>query len=190
MLPPVFSLAYLRFLAAPKNVRAGVVTHFAASLHDIDWAALYAGGIRLLVFDYDDTLAGHAEHLGDDVIDLLKQHSEAGKAERFHLAILSNRPSAHDQVRLILDDTVLYFRIGSHRKPHPEAFLPILREHNLPAAAAAMIGDRGGTDMWGAYSLGFGARILIAPFSDQKNGRRPSALFRLLRTWENRRLKV
>lgn len=190
MLPPIFSLAYLRFLAAPKKIRARVVTQFADTLQDIDWRTLHAQGIRLLVFDYDDTLAGHREHLDEEVSALLKRHSEAGNTERFHLAILSNRRSARDQVRLILDDTVLYFRIGSHRKPHPEAFLPILREHNLRPEAAAMIGDRGGTDMWGAYLLGFGARILVAPFSDQKNGRRPSALFRLLRAWENRRLKV
>ncbi len=188
MLPFIFSRSYLRFLRASRRTLRGVVTDVAPSIEAIDWMDLRERGIGLLVFDYDDTLAGHREALGDGIRTLLKGHSEAGEAERFHLAILSNRTSARDQVKLILDDTVLYFRIGTHRKPHPEAFFPVLREHGIGPEAAAMVGDRGGTDMWGAFELGFGARILVRPYSERTGRNRPPLLFRCLRAWENARV--
>lgn len=160
------------------------------TLEQIDFPKLKAEGIKLLIFDYDDTLSGQSEPLSEETQKFLKLLSEASAdpLRSFHLTILSNRPMSHDQVSLILDDTVLYFKIGEHQKPHPEAFLPILREHNVAPNEVAMIGDRGGTDMWGAYRLGFRERILITPFSDKTGKYYPPRLFQIIRARENARL--
>ena len=190
MIPLIFSMHYLSFWLAPPSERAEVVTQKVARLQEIDFVKLKNEGVKLLIFDYDDTLAGQNEPLGAETIAFLKEHSEAaGTPEKsFHLVILSNRPTSIDQVRLVLDDTVLYFKIGSYRKPHPQAFLPILAEHNLGPESVAMIGDRGGTDMWGAYRLGFRERILVAPYSDATGKYRAGFFFRLIRSLENSRL--
>ncbi len=186
----LFSIHYLSFWFAPGEIRNQVVTQKVSTLADMDLVKMKEAGIKLLIFDYDDTLSGQGEPLSEEARTFLKDHSEAGPDSKttFHLAILSNRTSSEDQVTLILDDTVLYFKIGSHRKPHPEAFLPILAEHNLSPHEAAMIGDRGGTDMWGAYRLGFKERILIAPYSEKSGEYRAGFFFRMIRSLENSRL--
>lgn len=183
-------LHYFSFWFAPEDILDQVVTQRVTSLKDIDFKKMKKEGISLLIFDYDDTLSGHREPLSEATITFLKEHSEAmGNTEKsFHLVILSNRPSSNDQIRLVLDDTVLYFKIGSHRKPHPEALLTILKEHNLDPNKAAMIGDRGGTDIWGAYKLGIRERILVDPYSNRSKNNQPNIFFRIIRTLENSRL--
>lgn len=190
MIPLLFSPFYLSFWFVHKETRQEVVTQKVETLSDINFDKLREEGIKLIIFDYDDTLSGQEEPLSEETRNFLKDHSEASSdpAKRFHLAILSNRSSSQDQITPILDDTVLYFKIGSHRKPHPDAFLPILKEHALEPSQVAMVGDRGGTDMWGAYRLGFRERILITPVSNRTGKHKPGFWFRFIRKIENSRL--
>lgn len=188
MLPFFLTSSYLSFWLASRATRASVLTQHVSCIQDIDYEALRKEQVRLLIFDYDDTLTGHREPLSLETIQLLKKlATNAAHGEPFQIAILSNRSGSENQVSPFLDDTALFFQISQYRKPQPEAFFPIFEEHNILPRQAALIGDRAGTDMWGAYRLHMKERILVTPYSDRTGEHRPPFLFRWLRSTENAR---
>jgi predicted HAD superfamily phosphohydrolase YqeG len=50
----------------------------------------------------------------------------------------------------------------------------------------AMVGDRPGTDMWGAHRAGIKHTILVEPYSEAFGGKKPGAIIRLARAAEKR----
>lgn len=51
------------------------------------------------------------------------------------------------------------------QKPNPQGFLNILKYFDKAPKSAAVIGDRPGTDMWGAHMVKINNLLLVVPLS-------------------------
>lgn len=172
---------YVSFMFSDQ--KSEIVTQTAKSIFDIDYEKLHSEGVELLIFDYDDTLAGQSQHIDQRTEALLTELS-GGKYQYF-IGILSNRSSSGIHVDPIITNRIVRFDIGNVRKPHPDAFTPIMKKFNILPEQSAMIGDRAATDMWGAYQVGFKHRILVEPYSSVFGGNKAYPLHRLLRKIEH-----
>lgn len=169
------AIEYFRFLGSVIS-RRSVLTDRARSIYDIDYDKLRMQGVRLLIFDADDTLTGNKDRIPERSARLL-----ARLKKRFRVAVHSNcSPKRHADLTRSLD---VYVQKDA-RKPGKEGFVSLLEHFSVRPQRAAMIGDRIGTDLWGAFVCGIGHRILVTPYSDIFPARRPNPLFRLLRKVE------
>jgi len=122
----------------------------ARTAFDLDYARLWERGVRVLLFDLDNTLGRHgAQSLGDDALALLRRLTAQG----FKVAILTNRKGGRTAA-LTAALAGEFPVLGVARKPHRAGFARILAEVGDTAARAAMIGDRRLTDVLGANRSG------------------------------------
>ena len=170
-------LQYVRFYTTGWN--KPLHTLRADSVFDIDYGALQRQGVKLILYDADDTLGGFHTPFNDDVLELLSD-----VARTFHVGILSNcsgKRSEHIEEML---KGIPCFVEPSSRKPHPSGYEHIMDHFHVDSAETAMVGDKVSQDLWGAYQAGVGHRILVEPFSRMFNDRKGRVIEDWLRTME------
>lgn len=174
-------ISYLGYLMKQIFNRKTLHTAKYNSIYDIDYSRLNEEGIKLIIFDIDDTIMDNANALPEESLKLLKELSKA-----FQVAILSNRKGR--KRRDILDKTqnLPILIENSTKKPHYKGFLKLMNHFNKTPEETAMVGDRVGMDLWGAYLSQIKTRILVEPYSDRFLGKRPSFIIRFIRGVEKK----
>lgn len=171
--------AYLGFVFAPKRALA---TRRIRSIVELDLAELKREGVTLLLLDIDDTFAGHKDAIPPESISWLKD-----AAKQLTIALVSNcGEQRRRDVADALGESIAAIN-SSPDKPGPEAFAEVLQALNIPAAQAAMVGDRRSMDLYGAKLAGIPVRILVEPFSAVHGGLAAPWAYRALRRLENGR---
>ncbi len=169
---------YLQFfMRRPKHLW----TRNVKSVFEIDYDALSERGVKMLLFDVDDTLSGYHDAVPKASVELLEN---LGK--RFSIALLSNcPPERKGQLAGLVEH--LPISVGMEQsKPDPRPYISLLKKHKIEPRHAAMIGDRPGTDLWGAMLAGIEERILVEPYSSIHGAKKASLFYRALRGMERR----
>jgi uncharacterized protein len=136
--------------------------------------ALYALGVRGLIFDLDNTIVPpHTNELQPRVARWLQGMKESG----FPFIIVSNNHNIEYMKRAehLLGVPVL----GPARKPSTQAMKQALEWLKLPAEEVAMIGDRPLTDIWAGQRAGCKTILVDSLMRANEHG-----LIHLLRTLE------
>ncbi len=156
--------------------RPKIATQEVESIHDIDFNNLKKLGVRLLIFDVDDTITPHKRPLPRKTIRLLK------KLKDFKIAFLSNcSESRRKELAKMIDVYIAPFS----SKPGKIGFTHILEKMSVPGSQAAMIGDKKSMDLWGAKIAGINHRILVKPYSEVFGGHKCSIFVRFFRKLDN-----
>ena len=136
----------------------------APSLRQVDWRRLWTRGIRVLLFDLDNTLClWRTGEFPRPTLVLLRRLREQG----FKIAVLTNARLPRDSpVRAALADlgVPLLERV---RKPLPFGFRRALRMLGARPGEAAVIGDQLLTDILGGKLLGLHT-VLLPPLSPKE----------------------
>lgn len=174
-------LSYLWQSILAKVNGKKLVTTKLNQVHDLPQFLQANPTIKLVILDYDDTLAGFHQELTSDVIATFRILQDL----KIKLIILSN--SSIDR-NAKLKQYLAKFNIevappGS--KPNPDNYMSIMQAEQTKPTAVAVIGDRILTDLLGAYLAGISTRILVAPFTSYTLGARLLPLYlRIIRTVE------
>jgi HAD superfamily phosphatase (TIGR01668 family) len=122
----------------------------AASVFDVNYERLWSRGLRVLLFDLDNTLGRRGSNsLGVEALRLLDRLQARG----FRLGILTNRKrGAADAVVTALRGR--YAVLDVARKPSRKGFGAALARLGATPSTSAMIGDRRLTDILGANRSG------------------------------------
>jgi predicted HAD superfamily phosphohydrolase YqeG len=175
-------IEYLRFALLSLLARPSIATGRARSVFEIGYKAMRKKGISHFIFDVDDTLTGNNDPLPGKSQTLLAGLAKQGFKVTLFSNCAGNRLAYLKRVGIKLGAYTEPF--GS--KPSVRGFISILKKQKAAASASAMIGDRAGADLWGAYLSGIRERILVEPYSESFSGTRPFIGVRLLRKLENR----
>jgi uncharacterized protein len=149
-------IEYMRFLHHFLFIKTKTYTLNEKSIFTIDYKKLKKEKIKLLIFDVDDTLTWHRGALEEKTIKLLKKLSKD-----FNIAILSNcEDRRRKEIATMLFGINLFISPHSD-KPGKEGFINSMKHFSILPENTAMIGDRLGTDIWGAYITKIKERILV-----------------------------
>lgn len=135
----------------------------APSVYEIDFESLRAKGIKGIIFDLDNTLAGAGVPAADDQ---LKELLALLRSMGFQIVIVSN--NSRDRVETFASPLGLPF-LSRARKPFKRAFLEAMRLMRLRPEDTAVIGDQMLTDVYGGNRLGL-FTILVQPVSAASDG--------------------
>jgi len=133
---------------------------FCDSVFTIPYDFLYAKGIRGLIFDIDNTLAGYDDPTPPErILDLYADLQTRG----FKVGLLSNNND--ERLRVFNQATGLpgYARAC---KPAAFALTRLLRDLALPRRETALVGDQLFTDVWCARRAGL-CSVLVKPLTDK-----------------------
>jgi len=177
--------AYLKFWTG-FSFKKDLITHYYENVYQIDFDALYQNGIACLIFDYDDTLTEFHGDLDNKSKDLIQSLAKKG----FKIALLSNFPKHRaEALGRNFNNTNVFIQYDSN-KPSIKGYKAILEHYNTTPKLTCMIGDKVGTDLFGAYLTGIKVRILVEPYSKVFKGRKPSLFQRSIRSAEKHTCKI
>ncbi len=153
-----------------------------ATVYDIDVNALVKRGVTLFLFDADDTIAGYsAQKLPQQTTELFKQIQLLPGVQ---IVVATN---ASRKRKTLIANVLAHIGIpvaGSGKKPDPVVFADILKSFNRRPDQSVMVGDRLGTDLWGAYLSEIPNLILVEPYSSRFQGNAAPAIIRVMRWLE------
>jgi len=150
------------------------------SIFSINYNNLKKKGIKLIIFDMVDTLTDHKGILSKKTKTLLKKLSNS-----FKIAILSNcNYKRQNQIIKMVKNLDVYVE-NTNLKPKKTGFVNILKHFNIKKKYAVMIGDRVGSDIYGAKNAGIKKLILVIPYSKFFGGNKANLFYRILRKIEN-----
>jgi len=136
-------------------------TLFAETVFDIDFSMLIKKGIKVLIFDIDNTLAATSvKKPSKEIVEWLA----AVKAKGFKVCFVSNNSKrrVHD-----FSDGLDVFYLHRALKPFTVSFLRVAKKYNAKNEEVCVIGDQIFTDIWGANWAKM-MSVLIAPLSDDE----------------------
>lgn len=129
-------------------------TGYYTSSYDIDYDALYAKGIRGLIYDLDNTLVPHDAPADKRALELLDRLKNMG----FEIFFLSNNKEARVKM---FNEKVGAKYIYKASKPSPKGYLKAADMMGLKPKQVAVIGDQLFTDIWGANRAGMYSCLVI-----------------------------
>lgn len=138
----------------------GIVTDKAKSIFDIDFAS-FKQQADLLIFDVDDTLTAFKQEIPQDTLDLMADLKSKG----WQIAVYSNCSEQRSRELTQIFSPLKITSQMQSEKPKAEGYLQLAKEVNIDPFRAIMIGDKIGTDLYGAYLAGIKHRILVEPYS-------------------------
>ena len=129
---------------------------YQESIYSINYKKMYKKGIRLLLFDLDNTCVPyHSTDISSDLKELFKKLKKQG----FNVLIFSNSPAKRLKN---------FSELGEYNymslKPLPFNFYKMLRKYNLEKEEVCIIGDQLLTDILGGNLVGINT-CLIKPLS-------------------------
>jgi len=157
-----------------------VKKNYVKSIYDIDYQRLHDQGIRVLIYDYDDTLADFHGVLSEKTTNILHELVKMG----FKIGLLSNFKPVRKQILIETFANIEIYIDYSANKPEPTGYLNILKYYNLKPNQACMVGDRVGTDIFGAHLAGIEQRVLVKPFSEVFGGKKAPLKDRIMKELE------
>lgn len=161
--------AYASFLKTLILSRKQIITDHVQSIYEIDFDSLEEGH-QLIIFDHDDTLTDHLGTVNDKTQKLLHALHDRG----FNLSVFSNCSKKQtNRLKSTFDNSGIYVVTRSD-KPAKDGFVEVMDHFNVPSEKTIMVGDRIGTDMYGAYAANIHARILVDNYSLVFGGNRPN----------------
>lgn len=127
----------------------------ADSAYEIDYEALYARGIRGLIFDIDNTLVPHGAPADDAARALFARLHGLG----LETCLISNNqaPRVEPFARAVGSE----FVCNAH-KPSTKEYRHAMQRMGTDTASTVFIGDQLFTDVWGANRTGIES-ILVSP---------------------------
>lgn len=133
---------------------------YQKSIFSIDYKKLKEQGIKILLYDLDNTLIERGNYqISEKTVELFNKLKKD-----FEIYIVSNSIN-HRKLRLVaLALEVPY--IKDSRKPFKTGFKKLKLE-NIKPKEVAMIGDQVLTDVWGAKRMGYNT-ILIDPINNKE----------------------
>ena len=133
---------------------------YQKSIFSIDYKKLKEQGIKILLYDLDNTLIERGNYqISEKTVELFNKLKKD-----FEIYIVSNSIN-HRKLRLVaLALEVSY--IKDSRKPFKTGFKKLKLE-NIKPKEVAMIGDQVLTDVWGAKRMGYNT-ILIDPINNKE----------------------
>ena len=133
---------------------------YQKSIFSIDYKKLKEQGIKILLYDLDNTLIERGNYqISEKTVELFNKLKKD-----FEIYIVSNSIN-HRKLRLVaLTLEVPY--IKDSRKPFKTGFKKLKLE-NIKPKEVAMIGDQVLTDVWGAKRMGYNT-ILIDPINNKE----------------------
>ncbi|MDD3647315.1 MAG: HAD hydrolase-like protein [Candidatus Dojkabacteria bacterium] len=170
---------YVQFWIKGVFGRVRILTENKKSVFEIDFQNLKAK-TDLVIFDFDDTLVEFGGRLNSDMSDLLKRIIDMG----YKVAVFSNCTKQRTaELNKVLTPLGIYNVVRSD-KPSPEGFIDAMKHFDVSPERTIAVGDKIGTEMYGAYLAGIRYRILVEPFSYVFGGRKASIYHRILREVE------
>ena len=131
------------------------------SIFHIDFESLKNRGITTLLFDLDNTIAGHDVPIADErVIEYFAKLKEIG----FFVCLVSN--NHNDRVLTYANSLDISF-ISFAKKPFKGGILKACKIFDVKSSDCALIGDQVFTDVFGGNRLGM-FTILVKPINPPK----------------------
>jgi len=149
-------------LVENQYMKKGIFARFypdtiVESAYDIDYDALFADGIKGIIFDIDNTLVPHGAPPDARSIELLSRLEGMG----FSLLFLSN--NKEPRVKSFRDDShVKSTYIYKAHKPSRAGYINAMQKMGTDTSSTIFIGDQLFTDVWGAKRCGV-RNILTRP---------------------------
>jgi HAD superfamily phosphatase (TIGR01668 family) len=171
---------WLKYILLWGRYRGKIVTQQAEDLFAFDFAVLKTNGVKLLIFDVDDTLTAHLGDFGKEVSDLCLRLKKQG----FSVAAFSNSRSKRTKELGDFFNNLGVYNVSRSDKPNPAGYREIIDHFNISGTSAAMFGDKIGTDLFGAYLAGIRERILVTPYSHKHGGKKAPLVFKIVRFLE------
>lgn len=131
------------------------------STYDIDFEALYAKGIRALIFDIDNTLVEHGAPADQRAVALFHRLHEIG----FSMMLLSN--NKEPRVKMFCDAVEGAQYIYKANKPFKTGYQKAMELMGSDEKTTVFIGDQLFTDVWGARRCGIYS-ILVKPIDKKE----------------------
>ncbi|MBI2665012.1 HAD hydrolase-like protein [Candidatus Woesearchaeota archaeon] len=179
MNPFAYSWFWISFFFGKKKIKLST-SHYQ-SIYDIDYEALHKKGIKLLIFDFDDTLTYDKGEISSKTKQLLEKLSK-----KFKLAIFTNSHFWRRRKIIAMISKLPIYVNGGSGKPAKKGFGHLLDHYHIQPKNAAMIGDKLVMDLWGAYNTGMEERILVEPYSEIFGGKKANVLDSWLRNLEKK----
>ena len=126
-----------------------IPTHVCDSIYDIDWPALAATGVKLVLADLDNTLIPYSESMPDKRLKAWKEELEKLGLTLF---VLSNRRRRHR-----CPDFCKALGVPCRRrskKPSVLGFVETMERYSVTPDQTIMLGDQIFTDVLGANRAG------------------------------------
>lgn len=131
---------------------------YQKDIFSINYDKLKKDGIRLLLFDLDNTIAPFNKKEAD--ISVKELFTEL-KSKGFIVSIFSNSPKL--RCMRFAEDLEIEYVYGA-MKPKPDKFLKTLKKYKVEVDEAAIIGDQLLTDIKGGNNVGI-ITIFLDPYS-------------------------
>lgn len=131
------------------------------STYDIDYEALYAKGIRGLIFDIDNTLVEHGAPADERAIALFHRLHTIG----FSVMLLSN--NKEPRVKMFCDAVEGASYIYRANKPSKKGYRDAMEKMGTDEKTTVFVGDQLFTDVWGARRCGIYS-ILVKPIDKKE----------------------
>jgi uncharacterized protein len=167
--------SYLRFWTKLPH-HGKLNTNSCKSVFDVNYRELEKKGVKLLIFDVDDTLSGYNDKLPQKSIDLLQK-----LVSKFKIALLSNRSKKRREELLDKVKHLGVYVAPCSSKPSVKGFINVFSHFKINPESCAVLGDKIGTDIWGAMNSKVPYRILVQPYSDSFSGKKMGPFSALVR---------
>ena len=133
---------------------------YADSAYEIDYAALYAEGIRGLIYDIDNTLVEHGADANEQAVALMQKLRKLG----FSICFLSNNKEPRVK-RFNEPIQAPYLYKGG--KPGRAGYEKAMERMGTDKETTMFIGDQLFTDIYGAKRVGI-RNILVKPIGKKE----------------------
>lgn len=150
---------YLKFWGSLVNKEKIIDQHYK-SIYEVDYQQLREQH-ELIIFDYDDTLTCMHGDLPEATLLLLKHIQSLG----FRVGVVSNCGyNRYLKLQEVFSKLDIYIS-PNRNKPSPEGFKNVAEHYQIPLIKAVSIGDRLGTECFGAKLAGVNTIYLIDKYS-------------------------
>lgn len=169
---------YRKFIFSLIFSRKKFVSEFKESVFEIDFESYK--NLRLIIFDFDDTLSSHLGQLNEDSIKLLKKLKE----NNFEVAVYSNCGPNRNKYLIESLTPLKVFNVNRSTKPDPQGYIEVMNHFGTKPEQTMMVGDRIGTDIYGAFLANIEYRILVKPYSIKFGGAKATGYHYIMKSLE------
>lgn len=169
--------AYSKFIKELFFSKIEFVTDYEQSLFRIKFEEIK--NLKLIIMDFDDTLT---DHLGE--LKLKEQSLLERLGKNYKLAFYSNSSDRRTKELDKISSKLKIYNVRISEKPDTKGFREILKHFKIKSSETLMIGDKIGTDIYGAYLAKIPTRILVKPYSQKFGGRKSGFFHSALRSFE------
>lgn len=132
------------------------------SVRQIPFEAFEKQGVRLVIFDIDNTLVSYETPIPDDA---LREFLLSFEKRGVRVALVSN--NSPERVE-IFNRSLGFFVVSDAHKPLKRALKPVFEHFSIPSDQVLLVGDQLLTDVFAARLFGIRA-VLVSPIQPKEN---------------------